>query len=142
MISYGEHGFRIIVNCILLRESDVVDGARLVRPDMDAIDDFESFARNVGAHQVAAVLVSEDYQIGLAHASHMVWLSEPYGKREFPVNESETVLAELESSLHARRVNRRKRRAAPKTGLRVPERITRSTRPEGKCLLPGLGMVY
>jgi len=46
----------------------------------------EEFQASIALPEVVSFLVSVDYSCSLLEASHLAWLSEPYGEREFLMN--------------------------------------------------------
>lgn len=147
--SYGEHGWNIIVNILLLKEDEILAAASEADESVTPLDNFESFVKNIGVHQATVVLISLDYDCSMADAAHDAWLSEPYGESEFPVDDKDPVLVDLRRKVFLKSARQPKKRSLlkmPRSGANIsrdpiqPIRITRSMHLKVKCLLPGLGV--
>lgn len=95
--SYGAHGHAIIARQLLLLKADVLAQVKDIQPDVEPLDDVECFLVKLGTHQAASVIASHDYSCSLDSAAHMLWLSEPYGEREFPLNPDEEEYSRLQN---------------------------------------------
>lgn len=67
-----------------------------MQPDLEPFDDTSCFLEKLGAHQAAAIIASQDYNCSLDSAAHMLWLSEPNGQCEFPLDLEEDEYCRLE----------------------------------------------
>lgn len=74
---------------------------KLANPSIKKIDDFQAFLTTLAVPQATALLISEDYSCSIPDAAHMAWLSEPYGQREFPLDDEDPSLIRLRNACAA-----------------------------------------
>lgn len=63
----------------------IFDNSNMRRKDFDDVD---LFVEMLAVPEVTLVLVMEDYKCSKDQGRQMVWLSEPFGEREYPYNDS------------------------------------------------------
>lgn len=129
-------------------KDEIVARADKISPGIPALDDMDYFIDAICCHQVNAAIISQDYSCSMKVAACMAWLGEPYGEREYPLDDDEPVLVRTRTLLEARgvmspdgsvydtRTDSVPNTAAPSTSVTtknvmppVPARMTRSRGP-------------
>lgn len=82
--SYGEIGWSLVRRCLLV---DI--------PLECPVGLEDSYLQNLAVPDIVITLISQDYSCSMPQAKHMLWLSEPFGAREHPLDIVCPVLDEL-----------------------------------------------